>query len=85
MKREAGKVLDKTNTQEKRNIVTVKLDITWYYAFQNLDDLCNYPILMEDNEFRHAFNCLFDYVSSKLETHVGEIIDTYMVIEKEIR
>lgn len=71
---------------KKQNTKTtfLKEDLIWHYISLYLDSLIS-SVTIKDNEFLRLFQCLRDYVDTKLHTDVGgDILDVFVIVEKEI-
>ena len=72
-----------TKTSQKESI-KVKQSPFWYFAWQYLQYLEDFNVIMEDKEFIRLYRQLMAYVEEKISLPGnGDILDAYMVIELE--
>ena len=64
--------------------IKVKQCPFWYFAWQYLQYLEDFYVIMEDKEFVRRYKQLKEYVEEKIELPGdGDILDAYMVVELE--
>lgn len=67
-----------------KNSICCKSDIKWHYIAMYLDNLTG-ATSVRDAEFNELLKKLRDYVDTKLQSDIGgDILDVFVIVEKEI-